>query len=94
MWYKERITISSILGSNNLYGCVVPQKLPVNNFEWIKNISQFNEDLLKNFDEESYKEYFLKGDVQYNENFVMIYYFYQKVGKLEKVEELVASLCD
>ena len=29
---------------NNLYGWATPQKLPVNNFEWTKNNSQFNED--------------------------------------------------
>ena len=28
------------------------QKLPVNNFEWIKDASQFNEDFIKNYNEE------------------------------------------
>ena len=41
------------------------QKLPVNNFEWIKNTSQFNEDFLKNYNEESVEGYFLEVDVQY-----------------------------
>ena len=27
------------------------QKLPVNNFEWIKDTSQFNEDYKKNYNE-------------------------------------------
>ena len=27
------------------------QKLPVNNFEWIKDTSQFNEDFIKNYNE-------------------------------------------
>ena len=31
----------------NLYGWAMSQKLPVNNFEWIKHISQFNEDFTK-----------------------------------------------
>ena len=30
---------------NNLYGWVMSQKLPVNNFKWIEKTSQFNEDL-------------------------------------------------
>ena len=38
---------------NNLYGWVILQKLPVNNFEWIKDTSQFNEDFIKNYNEES-----------------------------------------
>ena len=43
------------------------QKLPVNNFEWIKNTSQFNEDFMKNYNEESDDGYFLEVDVQYLE---------------------------
>ena len=38
---------------NNLYGWVMLQKLPVNNFEWIKDNSQFNEDFAKNYNKES-----------------------------------------
>ena len=41
------------------------QKLPVNNFGWIKRPSQFNEDFRKNYNEESDEEYFLEVDVQY-----------------------------
>ena len=29
------------------------KKLPVNNFEWIEGSSQFNEDFMKNYNEES-----------------------------------------
>ena len=43
------------------------QKLPVNNFEWIKDTSQFNEDFTKHYNEESDGGYFLKVDVQYLE---------------------------
>ena len=32
---------------NNLYGWAMSQKLPVNNFEFIKDTSQFNEDFIK-----------------------------------------------
>ena len=42
---------------NNLYGWEMSQKLPVNNFEWIKDTSQFNEDFTKNYNEESDKGY-------------------------------------
>ena len=33
---------------NNLYGGPVSQKIPVNNFQWIEDISQLNEDFIKN----------------------------------------------
>ena len=32
---------------NNLYGRAMSQKLPVNNFEWIDDTFQFNEDFIK-----------------------------------------------
>ena len=41
------------------------QKLPVNNFDLIKETSQFNEDFIKNYTEENDDGYFLEVDVQY-----------------------------
>ena len=38
---------------NNLYGRTMSQKLPVNNFEWIDDTSQFNEDFIKSCNNES-----------------------------------------
>ena len=38
---------------NNLYGWAMSQKLSVNNFEWIEDTSQFNEDFIKSYNEES-----------------------------------------
>ena len=39
----------------------------LNNFEWVKDTSQFNEDFIKNYNEESDEGYFLEVDVQYLE---------------------------
>ena len=68
-------------------------KLPVINFEWIKDNSQFNEDFLKKYYEESDKGCFLEVDVQYLEklhNFFFFFFFERvKIGKMEK---LVANL--
>ena len=36
---------------NILYGWSMLQKLPVNNFEWIEDTSQFNEDFMKKYNE-------------------------------------------
>ena len=66
---------------NNLYDWVMSQKLPVNKFEWIKDISQFNEDSIKNYYKDSDEGYFLEVDVKYSENymnFIILYHFYQK----------------
>ena len=57
------------------------QKLPVNNFKWIKDNSQFNEDFIKTYDEESDEGYFLKfmfNVLKNYTNFIMIYHFYLK----------------
>ena len=53
------------LDVNNLLGWTKQQKLPVNNFEHIKYTSQFNEDFIKIYNEESDKGYILEIDVQY-----------------------------
>ena len=45
------------LDANNLYGWAMSQKLPVGNFKWIEkdNISKFDEEFIKNYDENSDK---------------------------------------
>ena len=37
---------------NNLYVWAMSQEIPINNFEWIKDTSQFIEDFIKNYNEE------------------------------------------
>ena len=74
-------------GVNNSYGWAMPQKLRINSFEWIKDTSQFNEDFIKNYNEESDKGYFLEVDVNILKIyiiFIMIYHFYQKESRLKK----------
>ena len=63
---------------NNIYRWAVSQKLPLNNFEKIKDTSQFNEDFTKNYNEKRGQRYFLKVNAQYTENQMnlkMIYIF-------------------
>ena len=38
---------------NYLYGWAMLWKLPINNFGWIKDTSQFNEDFMKSYNEEN-----------------------------------------
>ena len=52
---------------NNACAWTMSQKLPVNNFEWIEDTSQFNEYIIKSYDEESNEGYFPEVDVQYPE---------------------------
>ena len=49
------------------------QKLPVNNFKWIEDVSKFNKDFKKSYYDESEEEYLLEVDVQYRENLHNLY---------------------
>ena len=40
------------------------QKLPVNNFDWIKDTSQFNENFIESYNEESDEGCFLEVNVR------------------------------
>ena len=79
---------------NNLYGWSMLQKLPVNNFKWIKDNSYFNEDFIKNYNEERDEGYFLEVDVQYLEKSHELLNDLPSlpaIMKIEKVEKLVAN---
>ena len=52
---------------NNSYGSEMLQKLPANNFKWIEDTSQINDDFIKSCNEENNEGYFLEADVQYVE---------------------------
>ena len=66
------------LDANNLYGCAMSQKLPVNGFKWVKNLSKFNEIFIGNYDEKSNKGYFLEAELIIQKHyliFIKIYHF-------------------
>ena len=50
--------------ANNLYGWAISQKLPVNGFKWIKNVTEIDEKFIKNCDEDSDKGYIFEVDVK------------------------------
>ena len=49
---------------NNLYRWLMPLKLPVNGFQWVKDPSQCN-DFIKNYNEKSGEGYFPEAGMQY-----------------------------
>ena len=39
--------------------------LPVREFKWLDNLSMFNEEFIKNYDENGHKEYIFEVDAEY-----------------------------
>ena len=80
---------------NHLYWWAMPQKLPVNKFEWIKETSQFNEWFIKNYDEDGkkvMKDILLKLMFNTQKNymkFIRTYHLYKKKRKLKKKKSLL-----
>ena len=65
--YHEIIESSYLvyLDPNNLYEWAMSQKSSLNGFKWKKNVSKFDEDFIKNNNEDSNKGYILEVDVEY-----------------------------
>ena len=73
------------------------QKLPLNNFEWIKVTFQFDKDFIKKLQEESDEGYFVEADVQYLDKLHELRNdspFLPERIKIEKAEKVVANLHD
>ena len=75
------------------------QKLPEKGFKWVKkkNISEFNEDFIKEYDKDSDTGYFLEVDIDYPKelfNFHKDFPFLPERKKVETVQKLICSIED
>ena len=86
------------LDANNLHGWAMSQKLPVNGFMWYNSyLSDFTEDFIKNYNEDSDEGYFLEVDIEYPNQLSSSHKdlpFLPERKKIEKVEKLVCSIED
>ena len=64
------------------------QKLHVNRFKWVENKSQFNEDFMKNYNEDSNEGYFIEVDIQCPENLHNLHNDLPFITKRMKIEKL------
>ena len=85
------------LDANNLYGWTISKKLPVNGFKWENDLSRFNENFIKKYNENSDAGYFLEVDIgdskklwSYHKNLL----FVPERKKIKDVEKLVCSIED
>ena len=85
------------LDANNSYGWAMSQKLLVNGFKKVKNLSKFNEIFIRNYDENSNKGYFLEVDVDYLKKLFDLHKelpFSPESKKVNKVEKLICNIED
>ena len=59
-----KTSLSYLLHANNLYGWAMSQKLPINDFKWVKDLFQFNESFIKNYGKNSDKGYIFEVDIE------------------------------
>ena len=71
------------------------QKLPVNGFKWIKNVTEIDEKFKKSYDEDSDKGYIFEVDVKYPKRLHDLHSdlsFLPKRMKIDKCKKLVCNL--
>ena len=72
------------LDANNLYGWAMSQKLPVNGFKWIEDLSEFNERFIKFIMKIVIEDIFLKQMLSIRKILIKIYHFQLKEKKQKK----------
>ena len=73
------------------------EPLPVDSFDWIKDLSKIDEDFIKIYDKDSDKGYALEVDVKYPKNLHNLYSylpFLPERMKIDKCNNLVCNLYD
>ena len=96
--YNKKIESSYIeyLDANNLYGWTMSQKLPINDFKWIKQekLSKFNEDFIENYDENGNIGYFLEADIDYPKELFNLHKDLPFLAESKKVNNVEKLICD
>ena len=83
--------------ANNIYRFAMSEPLPVDGFEWMKDLSKIDEDFIKNYDENSDKGYILEVNVEYPKNLHDLQNdlpFLPERMKIDKCKKLVCNLYD
>ena len=82
------------LDANNLYGWAMSQKLPVNGFKWINDVSKIDEKFIKNYDEDSDKRCILEVDVKYPRKLHDLHTHLPFLPKRMKIDECKKLVCN
>ena len=86
------------LDANNLYGAAMSEKLPINGFKWVNDISRIDKKFVKSYDKKnSDKGYILEVDVDYSSKLHKLHSdmpFLPERMKIDKTQKLVCNLHD
>ena len=93
--YDKNIESSHLmyLDANNLYGWAMSQKLPINGFKWVTDVSRFNERFIKNYNENSDIGY-LKQMQSIEKNYLVLKILVIFTRKKKKIEKLACNIED
>ena len=89
--------MSCFLDGNNLYRWEISQKLLVDGFKWIKYVSKFDEDFIKNYNVGSNEGYILQVDVECPKNLFNLHIdlpFLDERMKIDECKKLVCNIND
>ena len=97
--HNKNIEFSHLIypDANNLYVWAMFQKLPVHDFKWEKNVSKFNEEFIKHYQEDINKGYILEVDVEYPKDLNNLYRdlpFSSERMKIKNYNKLVWNFYD
>ena len=70
------------------------QKLPLNNFKWVKDTSKINEEFIKNYNENNKKGYILEVDVKYPKKLHDSHSDLPSLPKRMKINECKKLVCN
>ena len=91
---NEESSYIQYLDANNLYGSVMPKKLPANGFNWTDN-NVINEEFIKNYNENDKKGYILEVDIKYRKKLHDLHSdlpFLPERMEINKCKKLVCNL--
>ena len=92
---NEEAPYIQYLDTNNLYGWAMSQKLPGKGFKWINDVTEIDEKLIKNYDEDSDKGYILEVHSKYPKKLHDLHSdlpFLHKRMKIDKCKKFVCNL--
>ena len=91
----KNLSYIQYLDANNLYGWAMSQKLPVNNFKWVKDTLRIHEEFIKNYNDNGKKGYILEEDIKYPKKLHDSHNalpFLPRRMKIDKCKKLVCNL--